>query len=141
MIRNLIVAATFYVSALSAAGAADLSVTVSGIRNASGSVSAGIYDSASSFPKPEEGVVVFRIKARQGSVGFTVHGLAPGHYAVVAYHDENGNGRLDFDPTGAPAEGYGVSNGARNPQAPPEFAKAAFELGDQNEAVNIEIAY
>jgi uncharacterized protein (DUF2141 family) len=141
MIRNLIVAAALYVSALSAAGAADLTVTVSGIRNASGSVSAGIYDSASSFPKTEEAVVVFRIKARKGSVGFTVHGLAPGHYAVVAYHDENGNGRLDFDPTGAPAEGYGVSNDARNPQGPPEFAKAAFELGDQNKAVTIEIAY
>jgi uncharacterized protein (DUF2141 family) len=141
MIRNLIVVATLYVSALSAAGAADLTVTVSGIRNASGAVSAGIYDSASSFPKPEEAVVVFRIKARQGSVGLTVHGLAPGRYAVVAYHDENGNGRLDFDPTGAPAEGYGVSNGARNPQAPPEFAKAAFELADQNKAVSLEIAY
>jgi uncharacterized protein (DUF2141 family) len=141
MIWNLIVAAGLYVAALSAAGAADLTVTVSGIRNASGSVSAGIYDSANSFPKVEEAVVVFRIKARPGTVGFAVHGLAPGHYAVVAYHDENGNGRLDFDPTGAPAEGYGVSNGARNPQAPPEFAKAAFELGDQNEAVTIEIAY
>jgi uncharacterized protein (DUF2141 family) len=141
MIRNLIVAATLYVIALSGAGAADLRVTVNGIRNASGSVSAGIYDSASSFPKPQEAVVVFRIKARQGSVGFTVNGLAPGHYAVVAYHDENGNGRLDFDPTGAPSEGYGVSNGARNPQAPPEFARAAVELGNQNEAVTIEIAY
>jgi uncharacterized protein (DUF2141 family) len=141
MIWNLIVAAALYVSALSAAGAADLTVIVSGIRNASGSVSAGIYDSASSFPKVDEAVVVFRIKARQGAVGFAVHGLAPGRYAVAAYHDENGNGRLDFDPTGAPAEGYGVSNGARNPQAPPEFARAAFELGDQNEAVTIEIAY
>jgi uncharacterized protein (DUF2141 family) len=141
MIRNLLVAAALYVSALSVAGAADLTVTVSGIRNASGSVSAGIYDSASSFPKAQEAVVVVRIKARQGSVGFTALGLAPGHYAVVAYHDENDNGRLDFDPTGAPAEGYGVSNGARNPQAPPEFAKAAFELGNQNEAITIEIDY
>jgi uncharacterized protein (DUF2141 family) len=141
MIRNLIVAAALYISALSAAGAADLTVTVSGIRNASGSVSAGIYDNASSFPKAEQAVVVFRIKAKQGSVGFTVHGLAAGHYAVVTYHDENGNGRLDFDPTGAPSEGYGVSNGARNPQAPPEFAKAAFELGTKDEAITIEIAY
>jgi uncharacterized protein (DUF2141 family) len=141
MIWKLVVAAPLYVSALTAASSAELTVTVSGIRNASGSVSAGIYDSASSFPKTEEAVVVLRIKARQGSVGFTVHGLAPGHYAAVAYHDENANGRLDFDPTGAPTEGYGVSNGARNPQAPPEFAKAAFELGDQNKSVTIDIAY
>jgi uncharacterized protein (DUF2141 family) len=141
MIRNLIVATLLYFSSLSAAGAADLTVTVSGIRNASGSISAGVYDNASSFPKAEEAVVVVRIKARQGSVGFTVHGLAPGQYAVAAYHDENGNGRLDFDPTGAPAEGYGVSNGARNSQAPPEFTKAAFELRDQNKPVTIELFY
>jgi uncharacterized protein (DUF2141 family) len=141
MIWKLVVAASLSGSPLTAAGAADLTVTVSGVRNASGSVSAGIYNTERSFAKAPEALVLVRIKATQGSVDFTVHHLPPGQYAVTAYHDENGNGRLDFDPTGAPAEGYGVSNGARNPQAPPEFAKAAFELGDQNEAVTIEIAY
>jgi uncharacterized protein (DUF2141 family) len=67
--------------------------------------------------------------------------LPPGKYAVTAYHDENGNGRLDFDPTGQPAEGYGVSNDARNPAAPPEFAKAAFEVRDQKSAAAIQIVY
>ena len=74
-------------------------------------------------------------------MSFTVHDLRPGQYAVAAYHDENGNGRLDIDPTGVPTEGYGVSNGARNPQAPPEFAKAVLELRDQNKSVTIDIAY
>jgi len=141
MIRKLVVAAPLCVSAFAAAGAADLTVTVSGIRNASGSVSAGIYDSASSFTKAAEALVLVRIKARQGNVSFTVHDLRPGQYAVAAYHDENGNGRLDIDPTGVPTEGYGVSNGARNPQAPPEFAKAVLELRDQNKSVAIDIAY
>jgi uncharacterized protein (DUF2141 family) len=138
---SLAIAAPLYVSALTAAGAADLTVTVSGIRNASGSVSAGVYNSATSFTKPSEALVLIRIKATQGSVGFTVHDLPPGQYAVAAYHDENGNGRLDFDPTGAPAEGYGVSNNARNPVAPPEFAKAAFELRDQNKSITVNLDY
>ncbi len=141
MIWKLVVAASLYVSALTAAGAADLTVTVSGIRNASGSVSAGIYNSEKSFLQASEALVLVRIKAAQGSIGFTVHGLPPGQYAVAAYHDENGNGRLDFDPTGAPTEGYGVSNNARNPVAPPEFAKAAFELRDQNKSVTVNIGY
>jgi uncharacterized protein (DUF2141 family) len=141
MIWKLVVAAPLYVSALTAASAADLTVTVSGIRNASGWVSAGIYNSASNFTKVEEALVLVRFKAREGSVGFTVHDLTPGQYAVAAYHDENGNGRLDIDPTGVPTEGYGVSNGARNPLAPPEFAKAALELRDQRKSVTIDIAY
>jgi uncharacterized protein (DUF2141 family) len=141
MIWKLVVAASLCVPALTAAGAADLTVTVSGIRNASGSVSAGIYNSATSFPQASEALVLVRIKAAQGSIGFTVHDLPPGRYAVVAYHDENGNGRLDFDPTGVPTEGYGVSNNARNPLAPPEFAKAAFELRGQNKSVPVDISY
>jgi len=141
MIWKLLFAATLYASALSAAAAAELTVTVSGIRNASGSVSAGIFNSDNSFAKPSEAFVSFRIKATQGSVGFTIHNLPPGRYAVTAYHDENANGRLDFDPTGVPTEGYGVSNDARNPLAPPEFAKAAFEVRDQNKSVAINIGY
>ena len=141
MIWTLVVAASLYFSALIAAGATDLTVTVNGIRNASGSISAGIYNSESSFAKATEALVLVRIKAAQGSVGFTVHDLTPGQYAVAAYHDENGNGKLDFDPTGVPTEGYGVSNGASNPLAPPEFAKAAFELRDQTKSVTIDIGY
>ena len=139
--KLVVVAAPLYVSALTAASSADLAVTVSGIRNASGWISAGIYNSASGFTNASEALVLVRIKAKQGSVGFTVHGLPPGRYAVTAYHDENGNGRLDFDPTGVPTEGYGVSNDARNPLAPPEFAKAAFDLQDQNKSVTVNIGY
>ena len=141
MIWKLIFAMSLCASALSAAGAADLTVKVSGVRNASGSVSAGIFNSESSFAKTSEALASFRIKATLGSVGFTVHDLPPGKYAVTAYHDENGNGRLDFDPTGVPTEGYGVSNDERNPLAPPEFAKAAFELRDQNKSVTVNIRY
>jgi uncharacterized protein (DUF2141 family) len=121
--------------------AADLTVTVAGVRNASGAVSAGIFDNAKSFPNPGQAVVTVRIKAVPGGFSFTVHKMPPGQYAVTSYHDENSNGRLDFDPTGAPTEGYGVSNDARSPTAPPEFAKAAFELRDQNKSVTINIVY
>ena len=112
-----------------------------GLPPGSGSVSAGIYNTERSLAKAPEALVLVRIKATRGSVGFTVHDLPPGQYAVTAYHDENGNGRLDFDPTGVPTEGYGVSNDARNPQAPPEFAKAAFELRGQSKSVAVNIGY
>src|SRR5215467_2306170 len=141
MIRNALIAAPLYASALTAAGAADLTVIVSGIRNESGLVSAGVFNSESSFAKAAEAFASFRIKATPGSVGFTVHNLPPGQYAVTAYHDENGNGTLDFDPLGIPAEGYGVSNDARETLAPPRFARAAFEVQDQNKSITVNIGY
>ena len=141
MIWKLVVAASLYVCALTGARAADLTVIVSGVRNASGLVSAGIYNSEASFAKASQAFASFRIKATQGSISFTVHDLPPGHYAVTAYHDENGNGSLDFDPTGIPTEGYGVSNDAREVLAPPRFARAAFELRDQSKSVMINIMY
>jgi uncharacterized protein (DUF2141 family) len=141
MIWKMMFAASLSALVLTGARAADLTVTVDGIRNASGFVSAGIFNSESSFPKAAEALASVRVKAMPGSFGFTMHSLPPGRYAVVAYHDENANGQLDFDPIGQPAEGYGVSNDARNPAAPPEFAKAAFEVRDQKSAAPIHIVY
>ena len=40
--------------------------------------------------------------------------VVPGEYAIVCYHDENGNETMDFQSNGMPLEDYGVSN---NPAA------------------------
>jgi uncharacterized protein (DUF2141 family) len=40
-----------------------------------------------------------------------VYDLAPGTYAVGAYHDENNNSRLDTDLIGYSTEGYALSIG------------------------------
>ena len=73
-------------------------------------------------------------------MSFTVHDLPPRRYAATAFHDENDNGKLDTDQTG-PTEGYGVSNDAREVIAPPQFAKAAFDVTDQNKTITITIKY
>jgi uncharacterized protein (DUF2141 family) len=141
MTPKILVAVLLYCSALTAAGATDLTVTISGARNATGSISAGIFNSESSFPKAPQAFASFRIKAQQGTVSFTVHNLPPGKYAVTSYHDENDNGKLDTDVTGLPTEGYGVSNDAREILGPPQFAKASFGLGDQSKTITVTIKY
>jgi uncharacterized protein (DUF2141 family) len=122
------------------ADAADLTVTVTGVRNSNGSVGVGIFNSEVNFPKPPP-YGVFRIKASVAPVSFTVHNLPPGKYAVTSYHDENDNGKLDTDPTGLPTEGYGVSNDAREILSPPQFSKASFDLTEQGKAITITIKY
>ena len=122
-----------------AASAADPTVTISGVKNSNGSVATALFNSEADFRKTP--FSAFRIKASGGPVSFTIHNLPPGKYAMTAYHDENDNGKLDTDLVGAPSEGYGVSNDAREVAASPQFSKAPFDLGDQNKSTAIKITY
>ena len=67
--------------------------------------------------------------------------LAPGIYAVGAYHDENNNNRLDTDFIGYPTEGYALSNGIRAVISRPRFIDAAFAVGDEDAHVTLRIKY
>jgi uncharacterized protein (DUF2141 family) len=60
----------------------------------------------------------------------TVPDLPPGRYAVAAYVDNNRNGKQDKNFLGVPKEDYGFSNEARGRFGPPDFAEAAFDIGD-----------
>lgn len=124
----------------SAAEATDLTVTINGVKNSTGSVAAAIYNAEANFPRgaPLGG---FRMKASGGPVTFTFRNLPPGKYAMTSFHDENDNGKLDADPTGLPSEGYGVSNDAREALAPPQWAKASFDLTDQGKSIAISLSY
>jgi len=124
-----------------AARAADLTVKLTGAKNAEGAVSAAVYASKEAFPKEGQQVAAFREKASTGTVSVTFHDLPPGRYAVTAFHDENNNGKLDRDATGIPAEGYGVSNDARELLSPPYWDKASFELGAEPRTVTVKIEY
>ena len=53
-----------------------------------------------------------RAPAKAGTMRFVVQDLAPGRYALSAFHDENDNGELDTNLLGIPSEGYGFGNDA-----------------------------
>jgi uncharacterized protein (DUF2141 family) len=54
--------------------------------------------------------------------------LPEGKYAMLAYCDKNGNGKLDENLLGVPKEPYGFSNGKAG-KYELSFAEAAFEVG------------
>ena len=70
---------------------------------------------------------------------FTFRGVAPGTYAVAAYQDGNGNGRLDRTGLGLPLEPYGFS-GTVGRRGRPDFAEAAFALREPGSAVRVRLA-
>ena len=124
----------FFVAGLSAllfttsAVAADLTVTVVGIRNAQGDLWIAVYDDAVAFAEQNDAksAAQLKLRARQGSASFTLRGLAEGSYAVSVMHDENSNAL--FDQQGStPLEGYAYSNSFGSTSMP-SFDRAAVTL-------------
>jgi uncharacterized protein (DUF2141 family) len=70
---------------------------------------------------------------------FTFQGVSPGTYAVAAYQDTNGNGRLDRTGLGLPLEPYGFS-GTAGRRARPDFGEAAFGLREPGGSVRVRLA-
>lgn len=109
------------------AAAADLTLAIS-TTAPGGTLAVAVYSDAASFRRGE-GPVASRVVSRSGpSTSVTFTGLAPGRYAVAAYHDTDGNGDLTLWPFGLPKEAYGFSRDARGRFGPPSFDSAAFDL-------------
>jgi uncharacterized protein (DUF2141 family) len=127
------------------AQASELRIAVEGVRSPEGSLLIGLYDTADSFNRAiaesgKEGflndprrVAGAALRANGGlRAGVVFTNLRPGLYAIIAFHDENGNGKLDKNFWGVPIEPYGFSNGARAHLGPPSFADAVISITDEN---------
>lgn len=79
--------------------------------------------------------------ARRGTVTITVPGVAPGIYAVQAWHDEFNTGHVQQDFLGIPREGVGFS---RNPMlllGPPSFNDSDFQVGPNGGRTGLTLRY
>lgn len=123
--------------ALSCATAADLSVEISGHRSTDGKVRVALYKDSTSFPgTPLRGI---EGPASQGTVVLTFKEVPPGAYALSAYHDENGNEKMDRGLFNIPSERYGFSGDARADKGPPEFRAAQVEVRDPATKISIKL--
>ena len=127
MSKRLVLLAALVALATPPALAADLSVAAQQVRSGEGQVKLMLFEREEGFRKEDKARQVLALPAAAGSVSGVFRDLPPGRYAVIAYHDENGNGKLDLRFGMFPKEGYGLSN---NPKlsGPPKFKDAAFEV-------------
>jgi uncharacterized protein (DUF2141 family) len=130
-IASLLATGSLLLSSLAQAG--ELTVTVSDFRNTKGHLLLSVLDSEAGWngqasPVAAEKLVVAD-KAADGKSLQLKFTLPAGKYAVQVLHDENENGKLDFNQMGIPSEGHGTSN---NPvvMRRPHFSEAVFELGE-----------
>jgi uncharacterized protein (DUF2141 family) len=97
------------------------------LRSSNGTFRCELFNSAQGFPrdgKASVGHQVVRVENKRAACVF--QGLPAGDYAVVAMHDENDNGKMDYNFLGIPVEGYGFSNNPRVLLKAPSFDAAKF---------------
>lgn len=121
--------------------AARVIVTVSGLRSAAGGVYIGLYATPSKFLNGTQVDALRKVRAGTGPITVVFDNLAPGTYAIGAYHDENNNDHFDTDFIGLPQEGYALSNGVRAVMAKPTFQQAAFTVGTADTPISLHIRY
>lgn len=108
------------------ASAATLHVKIDGVASGKGQLRVAVCDESTFMKKCGIGALA---PAHSGSVTVDVPDVPAGNWAVMAYHDENGNQKLDRNELGIPSEGYGFSNGASAKYGPPPFKQAAVTVG------------
>ena len=125
-----------------AAGGATLVVLVEGLKDDAGSVHAALHASEDGFPtKPEKALRQADAPIQGGRARIVFEGIPPGGYAVAAYHDENGNGKLDTGFLGIPTEGLGASNDAKGFMGPPGFDDARVEVRPGENRIVVHVVY
>lgn len=107
-----------------------LEVELRGVQHERGSLRVGLYVDPKTFRKEVQAFQVKQVSARPGTVKVEFSDLKPGTYAIMAYHDEDGNGELNRRLGMFPTEGYGLS---KNPEiiGPPTFEESEFRVGSE----------
>ena len=117
-----------------------LDVDLTGIRHANGTVRVGLYQDPKTFRQEAKAFAIRELAATSGTVTVSFGALPPGRYAIMAYHDEDGNGELNRRFGVFPTEGYGLSNDP-TVSGPPAFEDSAFDVGADPASISIAIRY
>lgn len=111
-----------------------LTIAIRNVRSDNGYIFVTLGDDPSAWPRGRRMIV---LPAHQGTATVVFHHLKPGAYAVMAYHDENDNGRLDLGSNGLPEEGMSYSNGV---VGAPSFERSAVRL-TANAQISMSMIY
>ena len=106
-------------------------VTISNVKNDKGVCRTCLFNNAAAF-QGEAGdplqclAITVKDKTAQG----TFENVPAGKYAVMVFHDENNNNKMDKNFLGIPKEGYGASKNKLPFASAPTFNDNMFMLKD-----------
>ena len=116
---------------------ATLTVHVTGFRNADGNLLVLLRRDENT--RVEARTIDIDPKTLAAQVVF--QNVPEGAYGVTVVHDENKNGKLDFNEMGMPIEGYGYSNNPAKRPGPAPFEETKFTLTAPSTSTEIALIY
>ncbi|WP_269223337.1 DUF2141 domain-containing protein [Flavobacterium sp. IMCC34518] len=133
---KIITIIAFFICSLMSAQNVNLTVSVSGLKNNTGMVKVGLYNSEGTFLKTIYKSITSEIKNNSATITFV--GIPKGEYGISTYQDENSNGILDKNIMGIPSEDFACSNNAKGFMGPPAYEDAKFNI---NKDLKIDIKF
>lgn len=120
-----------------------LRVEISQIRSATGDVGCLLFNSADGYPEVHaKAQQQTRVAIDTNRALCEFKNVASGTYAVIVFHDENKNGKLDKNFIGIPEEGYAASNNERPAFSAPRFKEASFVLNTESSTtIKVQMGY
>jgi uncharacterized protein (DUF2141 family) len=94
---------------------------------ATGAVMVSLYDNEAAYAGGAP-VRQARIDVAKGERTATFDALEAGDYAVKAFHDVNGDGRMNTNPFGLPTEPSAFSNNAHGSMGPARWNQARIKV-------------
>ena len=121
---------------------AELFVVMEGFRSNRGRIMVAMYGSEKTWMTEKAIANTFRsVTSSTMTVAFRGD-FARGTYAISAFHDENGNMKLDtHKESGIPLEGFGFSNDAKIMGGPAKWESASFRIDSEKKVIKFKIHY
>ncbi len=131
---------SFAAHAAPARGLADLTIRIENLSPAGGILRLGLYDQARYPDDDSRPIASADVPASGREMVITLHGVAPGSYAIETFQDLNADGKMEVSWLGFPEEPFGFSRDARPHLHKPPFAAVAFTLapGENMQAIHLQ---
>lgn len=110
------------------AAATSVEVRFTGIKTPTGSIMFVLCDTEAAYNGKAAPVRALIAPVKDGVAAQTITGLTPGRYAIKAFHDVDGDGKMGENPFGMPTEPVAFSNNAKGNMGPAIWADAAFDV-------------
>ena len=120
---------------------AQLTTTITNIKEIKGRIEFGIYDDPEVFLSETEQYKLVFIPVDSIIAIITIDSLPKGTYAISLMHDLNGDGEMESNFFHIPQEPYGFSNNHRPRFSKPDFEDCQFYYNGESLELIIELIH
>jgi uncharacterized protein (DUF2141 family) len=124
-----------------------LTVLINGIRSVRGNVCLSLFNSPDGFPDSADKAILAECFTVVGSsFEIKIDSVPTGTYAIALWHDENRDGKMNYNFLGIPKEGVAFSENGRPritppPPGPPSFQAISFEMKNEARSTSTKMTY